>query len=139
MSHFKNVPPTPQALPGVASDASQPALLPAEGDVSFRILFTNNPQPMWVYDLKTLDFLEVNDTAVAHYGYSRDEFLRMRLTDIRPREDVPRLLEELDRVGAGFQHSGDWRHLLKDGRVIDVEIISHKLVFGGHEAELVIV
>jgi two-component system cell cycle sensor histidine kinase/response regulator CckA len=139
MSHYKNAPPTPPAVPGVAPDTSQHTLLPAEGDVSFRILFTHNPQPMWVYDLKTLVFLEVNDAAVAHYGYSRDEFLRMRLTDIRPPEDVPRLLEELDRVGAGFQNSGDWRHLLKDGRVIDVEIISHKLIFGGHEAELVIV
>ena len=139
MSHFKNVPPTPQALPGVASDASQPALLPVEGDVSFRILFTDNPQPMWVYDLKTLFFLEVNAAAVAHYGYSRDEFLRMRLTEIRPPEDIPRLLEELVRVGAGFQHSGKWKHLLKDGEPIDVEIISHDLVFGGREAQLVVV
>jgi two-component system cell cycle sensor histidine kinase/response regulator CckA len=139
MSHSKRVPPTPRALPSVAADTSKQTHFPAEGDVSFQILFTNNPQPMWVYDLKTLFFLEVNAAAVAHYGYSRNEFLRMRLTDIRPQEDVPRLLDELARVGAGFQHSGDWRHLLKDGRPIDVEIISHNLVFGGHEAQLVIV
>jgi two-component system cell cycle sensor histidine kinase/response regulator CckA len=139
MSHSKRVPPTPRALPSVAPGTSKQTHFPAEGDVSFRILFTNNPQPMWVYDFKTLFFLEVNAAAVAHYGYSRDEFLRMRLTDIRPQQDVPRLLEELARVGAGFQHSADWRHLLKDGRLIDVEIISHNLVFDGHEAELVIV
>jgi two-component system, cell cycle sensor histidine kinase and response regulator CckA len=139
MSSSKKVPPTPRASPSVASDTSQQTHIPAEGDVSFRIMFMNNPQPMWVYDLKTLFFLEVNAAAVAHYGYSRDEFLGMRLTDIRPQEDVPRLLEEISRVSVGFQRSGDWSHLLKDGRLIDVEIVSHTLVFGGHEAELVVV
>jgi two-component system cell cycle sensor histidine kinase/response regulator CckA len=139
MSHSKQPPPTSQALPIARSHSSQPLLLPAEGDISFRILFTDNPQPMWVFDVKTLFFLEVNDAAVAHYGYSRDEFLGMRLTDIRPPEDVPRLLEELVRAEVGFQHSGLWKHLLKDGGRIDVEIISHKLVFGGRGAELVVV
>ncbi len=139
MSNSKKVPPTPPASPSVASDTSQQTHIPAEGDVSFRIMFMNNPQPMWVYDLKTLFFLEVNAAAVAHYGYSRDEFLGMRLTDIRPQEDVPRLLEEISRGSVGFQRSGDWSHLLKDGRLIDVEIVSHTLVFGGHEAELVVV
>ncbi len=50
-------------------------------DASFRILFTNNPQPMWVYDLRTLKFLEVNNAAIDRYGYSRDEFLGMRITE----------------------------------------------------------
>jgi two-component system cell cycle sensor histidine kinase/response regulator CckA len=122
----------------VALDTAQ-QIRSTKGDAAFRILFTNNPQPMWVYDSKTLFFLEVNAAAVVHYGYSRDEFLRMRLTDIRPQEDVPRLLQELASVSAGFQHSGNWRHLLKDGRQIDVEIISHNLVFDQHQAELVIV
>jgi len=45
----------------------------------YRILFESNPQPMWVYDLGTLSFLAVNDAAVYHYGYSRDEFLSMTI------------------------------------------------------------
>src|ERR1700722_16846032 len=139
MSHSKQPPPASQALPIARSHTSQQMLLPADGDIRFRILFTDNPQPMWVFDVKTLFFLEVNDAAVAHYGYSRDEFLGMRLTDIRPPEDVPRLLEELARAEIGFQHSGAWKHLLKDGRQINVEIISHKLVFDGRGAELVVV
>jgi len=139
MSHSKKNPPSPRASRRIARGTSQPTPLPADHDLSFLILFMNNPQPMWVYDLKTLAFLEVNDAARAHYGYSRDEFLRMRLTDIRPQEDVPLLLEELAKVGSGFYHSGDWRHLLKDGRLIDVEIVSHKLVFAGREAELVVI
>jgi two-component system cell cycle sensor histidine kinase/response regulator CckA len=138
MSHFKKSPPTSRPLPGAAPAISQHEHIPMEGDL-FQILFTNNPQPMWVYDLKTLFFLEVNDAAVAHYGYSRDEFLRMRLTDVRPKEDVPRLLDELAKVRQGFQHSGNWKHILKGGQRIDVEIISHNLIFGGHEAELVVI
>jgi two-component system cell cycle sensor histidine kinase/response regulator CckA len=138
MSHSKKVPPASRALPGIAPTTSQPKQISPESDPSFQILFTNNPQPMLVYDLKTLSFLEVNAAAVAHYGYARDEFLRMRLTDIRPPQDVPRLIEALASVGAGF-HSGDWRHRLKDGRLIDVEIISHNLVFEGREAQLVAV
>ncbi len=99
----------------------------------------NNPQPMWVYDLQTLHFLEVNDVAVKHYGYSRDEFLRMRLTDIRPPEDVPRLLEDVALARQGLRETGEWRHLLKDGRLIDVEVASHNLVFEGRDAQLVVV
>jgi PAS domain S-box-containing protein len=94
---------------------------------------------MWVYDLQTLHFLEVNDVAVKHYGYSRDEFLRMRLTDIRPPEDVPRLLEDVALARQGLRETGEWRHLLKDGRLIDVEVASHNLVFEGRDAQLVVV
>jgi PAS domain-containing protein len=59
------------------------ALLKAQTESTFQLLFANNPLAMWVYDLETLRFLEVNDAAIAHYGYSRDEFLNLRLTDIR--------------------------------------------------------
>lgn len=54
-------------------------------------MFERNPLPMWVFDLETLYFLEANLTAVAHYGYSRDEFLRMRITEIRPPEEAERV------------------------------------------------
>lgn len=61
-----------------------------ENEESFRLLFANNPLPMWVWDEETLQFLEVNEAAIQHYGYSRDEFLGMRTTDIRPAEDLIR-------------------------------------------------
>src|SRR5437879_5807034 len=60
-------------------------------DASFRLLFDSNPLPMWVFDRDTLRFLEVNGAAVAHYGYTREEFLAMRITDIRPPEDLARV------------------------------------------------
>ena len=62
----------------------------SESEERYRFLFEANPHPMWIYDSRTLAFLAVNDTAVAHYGYSREEFLKMKITNIRPPEDVPR-------------------------------------------------
>jgi diguanylate cyclase (GGDEF)-like protein/PAS domain S-box-containing protein len=107
----------------------------ADSESSFRLLFAANPQPMWVYDANTLEFLEVNDAAVRHYGYSREKFLSLDITDIRPVEDVERLMKDL---ATDSSHETDgWRHLLADGRIIDVEITSHKLQFGGRDAVLV--
>jgi PAS domain S-box-containing protein len=105
----------------------------------FRLLFANNPSPMWVYDLATLAFLEVNEAAVAKYGYSRDEFLRMRITDIRPPERIPDLLGVLGKERPALEESGEWTHLLKDGRTIHVEIASRTLTFAGKSAALVVV
>jgi len=82
----------------------------------FRCAVENNPHPMWVYDLETLAFLEVNDAAVAHYGYSRDEFLSMRLPDIGPPEDVERLTDDVRLERPALQRSGEWRHKLKTDR-----------------------
>jgi hypothetical protein len=109
-----------------------------ERDASFRLLFANHPQPMWVYDLETLAFLEVNNAAIACYGYSRDEFLQMRITDIRLAEDGTKILKCAKRVQSGLQFSGQWRHRLKTGQIIDVEITSQMLKFAGRNAALVI-
>ncbi len=104
----------------------------------YRSLFENNPQPMWVYDLETLAFLAVNDAAIARYGYSREEFLRLTIADIRPPEDIPRLLDNVRKVTDGYDEAGNWRHRKKDGMIIDVEITSHTLMFNGRRAELVL-
>ena len=110
-----------------------------ESESSFRALFAANPLPMWVYDAATLAFLEVNDAAEAKYGYTRAEFLRMRITQIRPEEDVPHLLRHVAGARDAFEHSGTWRHRLKSGRIIDVEISSHTLPFAGRTGVLVAV
>lgn len=104
----------------------------------YRLLFDSNPQPMWVYDLETLNFLSVNDAAVSKYGYTRQQFLKMTIRDIRPPEDVSRLLDDVAQVRPKMQHSGEWRHLLQDGRIIDVEINSHTITFDGRAAALVV-
>ena len=92
---------------------------------------------MWVYDVQSLAFLAVNQAAVEHYGYSRDEFLRMTVKDIRPAEDVPELLESVARAVDGFEKGAGWRHRTKNGTLIDVEITSHDLDWAGHSARLV--
>lgn len=109
-----------------------------QNEASFRLLFAGNPLPMWVYDLSTLQFLEVNEAAVEHYGYTREEFLGMRLTDIRPQEDVARLMANLARPRPALQSSGEWRHRRKNGQVIDVQIESHAMQFAGRSAVLVV-
>src|SRR5208282_3055427 len=107
-------------------------------DVKFRLLFEDNPLPMWVFDRETLRFLEANHAAVAHYGYTHEEFLSMTIADIRPPEDVPRLKETV--AGAtGLASSGQWRHRLRDGRLIDVEVSSHAITHGGRQAVLSVV
>ena len=107
-------------------------------ELRFRNLFAANPHPMFVYDTETLHFLEANAAAVADYGYSREEWLAMRLTDIRPEEDGPALKEALDGERPALSPSSEWRHRLKDGRVIDVEISSHELTYQERPARLVV-
>lgn len=110
-----------------------------ESEEQYRALFENNPQPMWVYDRSTLQFLMVNDAAVAHYGYTRDEFLAMTLKDIRPEAEVPKFLEAHNAQTRPMTMAGTWRHRKKNGRPIEVEIVEHRLQFGGREAGLVLV
>jgi len=111
-----------------------------ESESRFRLLFESNPLPMWVYDRQTLRFLAVNDAAIRHYGYSREEFERMTLVDIRPPAEVPRLLERSRDISfrRGALNQGEWKHRIKDGRDIDVEIFADELTFGGRAAMLVV-
>ena len=109
----------------------------AESERTFRTLFASNPQPMWVYDLETFAFLEVNTAAVEHYGFTHEEFLGMTLFDIRPPDEAERLRADLTQPRVPFEMTRHWRHRLRDGRLIDVEISSHALTFHGRTAALV--
>jgi PAS domain S-box-containing protein len=104
----------------------------------FRYLFEKNPSVMWVYDRETFRFLAVNDAAVNLYGYSPEEFSRMTILDIRPAEDVPRLIQLIERHPEGLRQSGEWRHRTKDGRELIVESVGHTLTFADREASLVV-
>jgi len=110
-----------------------------KSEAQYRLLFESNPQPMWVYDLTTLRFLAVNDAAVRHYGYSRAEFLDMTIKDIRPAEDIKLLEDFLASEEGSMEQAGEWRHRKKDGTVINIEITSNRLTFGGRAAEFVLV
>lgn len=118
------------------SKRTQEAL--AESEKRYRLMFESNPNPMWVFDTETLAFLAVNGAAVEHYGYTKDEFLSMTIKDIRPPEDVQRLLEHLAKPFEGIDRAGIWRHRIKNGSIIDVEIATHALPFDDRKSELVL-
>lgn len=99
-------------------------------------LFILNPEPMWVYDIQTLQVLDVNEAAMQRYGYSRPEFLALTIRDLRPEEDVPKFLELLPSTPTS-DRTGPWRHRLKDGSIIQVLITSHGVKFGDRDARLV--
>jgi len=109
-----------------------------ESEKRFRNLFEYAPYPMWVYDLSNLKFLEVNHTSTEHYGYLREEFLSMEITDIQAEEEVNKLMEHINQRSREVQASSGWKHHLRNGQIIDVEITSHLLDFEGHKAVLVI-
>lgn len=111
-----------------------------ESEEKYRVLFQSNPQPMWLYDLETLRFLEVNNAALHHYGYTREEFAQMTIKDIRPQEDVGLLMEQLkiSTLNPGvIVNNKIWRHYKKNGELIYVELKSHTIVYEGKRAAFV--
>ena len=100
----------------------------------YRLLFHGNPNPMWVFDLETQAFLEVNEAAIKHYGYSREEFLTKTMADIPPSEKNGEAAKPVTADSAG--RNLIWRHRRKDGSLIDVEIFWSPIAFGERFAAL---
>lgn len=121
----------PQAFPGETQVSAAEALR------AFRALFGSAPVPIWVYDRETLRFVEVNDVAVRVYGWSRAEFLAKSIREIRPPEDWPRLETLLGAPATWKRVTDGWRHLTRDGRVLDVEVHSHPITWGDRPATFV--
>jgi PAS domain S-box-containing protein len=99
--------------------------------------FSESPIPMWVFDRSTLSFLAVNQTAIDHYGYSREEFLKMTILDIRPKEDIRAALGAAlgpHVANGGLEH---WRHRRKNGGMHDVILSARPLILDGRAAELI--
>lgn len=90
-------------------------------------LFEMNPVPMWIYDLKYLKFWRVNEAAVRKYGYTKEEFLKMTIKDIRPEEDLAKLEKTIDLIRKHDRlfSNGIYRHIKKDGTILYVEIVSN--------------
>ena len=113
---------------------SEPRVRPTYG--AYLTLFHLNPEAMWVYDIDTLEVLDVNEAAIVRYGYAKDEFLGLTIKDLRPPGDVPKFLELIPDT-PNSDRSGPWRHRLKDGTIIQVLITSHSVRFGDRDARLV--
>ncbi|HEV3118338.1 MAG TPA: PAS domain S-box protein [Gemmataceae bacterium] len=120
-------------------DAAQNSL--RQSEEYYRSLFQDNPHPMWLYDTETLAFLAVNDAAVESYGYSAQEFLAMKLMDLRPPGETHAAHsahDTLSKSSSKLEKLGTWRHRKKDGSLIDVEIAVHDFQFRGRPARLVL-
>jgi PAS domain S-box-containing protein len=112
-----------------------------QSEEQYRLVFDGNPVPMWIFDQESLRFLEVNDAAVQHYGFSHEEFLSMTLADLRPPEDVPALIEYLHTLVQNpappkLGLAGVWKHRRKNGICVEVEIKWSPISFKGQRAFL---
>ncbi|MDQ3829610.1 MAG: PAS domain S-box protein, partial [Candidatus Tectomicrobia bacterium] len=107
-----------------------------DSEQRYRSLFANNPLPMWVYDIETFAFLDINNATLARYGYARDEFLAMTIQDICPADDAPGLAGDAPKPASEPDTPELCRHLKKDGTIIDVEVTSHAIHFTGRQARL---
>ena len=112
--------------------------LAQRGEDRYRAMFEHSPLPMWTYDPETLRFVAVNDAAIQHYGYTRDEFLAMSLIDIRPDEDAAAVQSDV-HAASGFAKRRIWRHRKKSGEIIVVEISANDFVADGVRLRLVLV
>jgi PAS domain S-box-containing protein len=104
----------------------------------YRLMFEDNPNPMWVYDLQTLKFIGVNTAAIKHYGYTKEEFGRMTIKDIRPREDHNQLLAAVARLEQGPAPQQIWKHIKRNGEMVYVDIIGQMIRFKDKEARLIL-
>ena len=102
------------------------------------LLFEHNPIPTWLYDLESLRFLRVNQAAVGQYGYSKEEFERMTILEIRPAGEREKALEYIKKMEAAAQEHGFWLHQGKDGKTFEVELISHEMVHAGRRVRLAV-
>ncbi|HET9784238.1 MAG TPA: PAS domain S-box protein, partial [Terriglobales bacterium] len=98
----------------------------------YRELFENNPQPMWVFAAGSLRFLDVNESALQAFGYTREEFLRLTVLDVRPAADHARVKAE---VASGVPAKGLlWRYHTRAGALLEAEVFSHPVDWGGTAA-----
>ncbi len=109
-----------------------------ETEARYQLLFEGNSLPTLIFDLETLRFLAINHAAVRHYGFSREEFLSMTIRDLRPSEDT---LAMEDFVSSGLNtipNAAQWKHLKRDGTILEVEIVWHELIFRGRHSLLLL-
>ena len=93
-------------------------------------IFSNNPLPSLIYDSETLKIIDINNIAIEHYQYSREEFLTMTIKEIYLPEDIPSFMEYLAEADPS-QDGKLWRHKKKDGSIINVEVTERPLDFTG--------
>jgi two-component system cell cycle sensor histidine kinase/response regulator CckA len=103
-----------------------------------RLLFEHNPLPTWLYDIETLKFLRVNESAVQLYGYPQDIFEQMDILQIRPETERANARAHFGALQRDTEEYGVWQHQARDGRIFDAEVVSHELMYAGKRVRLVV-
>jgi PAS domain S-box-containing protein len=103
-----------------------------QSEEEYKLLFENNPVPMWAFDTDTHKIVTVNAAAILYYGYERDEFLTKTIHHVLPSDGIANVL--LDN---GLRRTGPWRHKRKDNSILFAELVSHDIVLGGTKSRLV--
>lgn len=113
----------------------------AKSEEKYRTLFYKSPLPKWLYDIETLNFIDVNEAAINHYGYSRSEFLAMTIKDIRPEEDVEEFFGFMEKVRNDSESSRNshWRHRKKNGDILIADLTAHSFSYNGRAMRIIIV
>ncbi|MBK1440916.1 PAS domain S-box protein [Parapedobacter sp. ISTM3] len=111
-----------------------------ESEAKYSNLFHLSPQPMWVYDLETLRFLDVNIAAVKHYGYSREEFLTLSINDIKPaqKQSKPKGNNTFSKEHDELFNQDVYIHRKKNGEIIHVEVQRAVINFHGRASALIL-
>jgi PAS domain S-box-containing protein len=105
---------------------------------NINLYFSENPNPMWVFNPDTLDILEVNQAALNMYGYERDEMLSLSIKDLRPKNEIPNLMEEVNKRKREFNDAGIWHHQKKNGDPLYVRILSQPVQWDDGVCKLVV-
>jgi diguanylate cyclase (GGDEF)-like protein/PAS domain S-box-containing protein len=120
------------------TDLAQAHMQLHETEAQYRLLFEQNPLPFWVFHRETFRILEANEAAIAQYGYAREEFQALTLSDIRPPEDVAEAMAIARKSHPESRRGRIWRHIRKDGSMFNVAIHSSDITFRGEPARLVL-
>ncbi|MEX0844471.1 MAG: PAS domain S-box protein [Balneolaceae bacterium] len=110
-----------------------------ESEHNYRLLFLKNPLPMWIYNPETLAFVEVNNAAIKHYGYTRKEFHQMTLMDIRPENEQRKFKEHFSNIDRPNEKSDEWLHRTKNGEIIAVNITGSSIDYFGNKYRMILV
>src|SRR5690554_5572369 len=110
-----------------------------ESEKRYKDLFHLSPEPMWLYDIETLEFLDINDAAIKHYGFSREEFLSMTILQIKPPEERNKFEQRQINPQENYRNisNGVFSHKKKNGKKIKVDLQSNAIQYNGRKAEIV--
>jgi two-component system, cell cycle sensor histidine kinase and response regulator CckA len=128
-----------EALLEEISRREQAEIALRDSEAQYRFLFTENPQPMWIFDLREYRFLAVNKAALRQYGFTAEEFLRLTPQDLLPPELADDFIKDVSQPCTQTESRGTWKHYRKDQTLIDVELAARDLNYAGVPARLVVI